>query len=334
MTDAKYGRCAAIFGCAGAVLSAKEKALFAKADPFGFILFDRNIKTADQIRDLCTDLRDSVGWYVPIFIDQEGGRVQRLCAPLVKEWPTPLEHVDMTGESAEQAIFARYFMIAQELRDLGITANCAPVADIARPQTHKILKNRCFGRDAMTVSRLARVAANGLLAGGVLPVIKHIPGHGLAQVDSHKETPVVTEAKEVLAASDFVPFKALNDLPIAMTAHVIYRKIDAKPGSVSEKIIGLIRNDIGFDGLLMSDDLSMQALSGTVVKRAKAVIDVGCDLVLHCNGELDEMRNITASTGKMSAMAQLRGDKVIALHNSLSSIKVDLVQARAQLETL
>ena len=333
MTNAKYGWCAAIFGCAGTVLNAREKAFFAKADPFGFILFGRNIQTADQIRALCADLRDVVGWYVPIFIDQEGGRVQRLRAPLVKEWSAPLEHVDMTGESAEQAIFARYFMIAQELRDLGITANCAPVADIAHPQTHKILKNRCFGRDAMTVSRLARVAANGLLAGGVLPVVKHIPGHGLAQVDSHKEAPVVTEAKEVLDVSDFVPFKALNYLPMGMTAHVIYQNIDAKPGTISEKIIGLIRNDLGFDGLLMSDDLSMQALGGTVVKRAKAVIDVGCDLVLHCNGELGEMRDITDSIGEMSATAQLRAHKVMALHNSLSGIKVDLAQAHAQLET-
>jgi beta-N-acetylhexosaminidase len=251
---------------------------------------------------------------------------------LAKEWPAPLDHVDMAGESAEQVIFARYLAIAQELRGLGITANCAPVADIARPQTHKVLKNRCFGRDATAVSKLARAAAKGLLEGGVLPVVKHIPGHGLAQVDSHKEAPVVTDAKEELAASDFAPFKALNDLPMGMTAHVIYKELDAKPGTVSEKIIAVIRNNIGFDGLLMSDDLSMQALGGTVAKRAKAVIDVGCDLVLHCNGDLDEMSKIIDVIGEMSAAAQHRVDKVIALHNSLSGIKVDRAQAYAPLE--
>lgn len=333
MTGTKYGRCAAIFGCAGTVLSLDEKAFFAKACPFGFILFGRNIESADQIRALCVDLREVVGWYAPIFIDQEGGRVQRLWAPLVKDWPAPLEHVQMAGENAEQAVFNRYFLIAQELRDLGITANCAPVADIARPKTHGILKNRCFGSDVTAVSRLARAAANGLLEGGVLPVVKHIPGHGLAQVDSHKEAPVVRAAKASLASSDFAPFKALNDLPMGMTAHVIYQDIDAKPGTVSKKIIKLIRDDIGFEGLLMSDDLSMQALGGTMVKRAKAVLAVGCDLVLHCNGGMDEMRIITDAIGEMSAPSQVRADKVIALHNSLSGIKVDLVQAHALLET-
>jgi beta-N-acetylhexosaminidase len=332
MTSTKYGRCAAIFGCVGTVLSLAEKAFFAKADPFGFILFGRNIESADQIRALCVDLREAVGWYAPIFIDQEGGRVQRLRAPLVKEWPAPLEHVKMAGENAERVVFKRYFLIAQELRDLGITANCAPVADIARPQTHGILKNRCFGSDVPAVTRLARAAANGLLEGGVLPVIKHIPGHGLAQVDSHKDAPVVSAAKASLASSDFAPFKALNDLPMGMTAHVIYQDIDVRPGTVSEKIIKLIRDDIGFEGLLMSDDLSMQALGGTIAKRAKAVLGVGCDLVLHCNGEMDEMRNITDSIGEMSALGQLRANKVIALHNSLSGSKVDLAQAHAQLE--
>lgn len=333
MNDAKSGRCAAIFGLLSTVLSAKERTFFAKVDPFGFILFSRNIQTADQIRSLCADLRETVGWYAPIFIDQEGGRVQRLREPLVKEWPALLEHVDITGENAEQQIFTRYLIIAQELRNLGITANCAPVADIAHPHTHKVLKNRCFGRDAMTVSRLARVAANGLLTGGVLPVLKHIPGHGLAQVDSHKEAPIVAESKELLAAIDFAPFNALNDLPIGMTAHVIYQNIDAKPGTVSEKIIRLIRSELGFGGLLMSDDISMEALGDKLAIRAKAVVDAGCDLVLHCNGELEEMSIIADSVGEMSATAQLRADKVKALHNSLSGITVELAQAYAQLET-
>ena len=334
MTDIKYGRCAAIFGCASTVLSAKEKIFFAKADPFGLILFARNVKNADQIRALCSDLRDCVGWYMPIFIDQEGGRVQRLRSPLAKEWPAPLDHVDMSGENAEQVIFARYFLIAQELRDLGITVNCAPVADISHPQTHQVLKNRCFGRNAATVSRLARAAANGLLKGGVLPVVKHIPGHGLAQVDSHKEAPVVDAAKFELSNGDFVPFKAMNDLPMGMTGHVIYREIDEKkPGTVSEKIIRLIRNYIRFDGLLMSDDLSMQALGGTIIKRAEAAIDAGCDIILHCNGELGEMKKIAGAIGEMSYTARLRAEKVIGLHNSLSGIKVDLQQAYAQLKT-
>ena len=333
MKNTNNCRRAAIFGCTSTVLTSQEKSFFAKANPFGLILFDRNIKNADQIRALCSELRDCVGWYMPIFIDQEGGRVQRLRSPLVKEWPAPLDHVDMYGEDADRVIYGRYYLIAQELRDLGITANCAPVADISRPKTHKALKNRCFGRDELSVSRLARAAANGLLNGGVLPVVKHIPGHGLAQVDSHQEAPVVDMAKLELSKSDFMPFKAMNYLPMAMTGHVIYQEIDIKPGTVSKKINKLIRNEIGFDGLLLSDDLSMQALDGTIIERAEEVIDAGCDIVLHCNGDLDEMLKIIDVIGEMNYTSKLRAEKVIALHNSLSGIKIDLQRAYAQFIT-
>ena len=329
------GKGAYIFGCAGTKLTHNEKTFYRQADPFGFILFARNIDSKDQIRALTDDLRSAIGWNAPIFIDQEGGQVQRLNAPLVKEWPTPLDHVRQAGDRAQEIIFARYAVIAQELRHLGITANCIPTADIARDSTHPFLKNRCFGQSAEIVSQMAKAAAEGLLEGNVLPVMKHMPGHGLAEIDSHLAAPHTNASLAMLEDVDFKPFRALNQLLMGMTAHVVYEAIDSeRPGTISPAVHNLIRKSIGFDGLLMSDDLSMMALGGDVKSRASAVITAGCDLALHCNGKLDEMHSVTEAVGQMGPKSRERATKVIHLHNEVSQREVDISRFTAQLDII
>ena len=326
-----HGRGAYIFGCTSTTLLQEERAFFKEADPFGFILFSRNIESAPQLIRLCDNLRSTVASYAPIFLDQEGGRVQRLRAPMATEWPTPLDQVELAGDKAQNIIFYRYALIAQELRSFGITVNCAPLADVARPETHFFLKNRCFGSTAKVVAEMALAAANGLLYGGALPVIKHIPGHGLARVDSHGRPPRTNASREILAALDFLPFKQLNHLPMGMTAHVIYEAIDEIPGTISPKINRVIRSDIGFSGLLISDDVSMGALSGNACQRAKSVIMAGCDVVLHCNGKLREMEQIVKGAGYLSKKAEFRAGRVINLHRQLADWEVDLSYLKAQL---
>ncbi len=279
-------------------LSAEEKAFFRDADPFGFILFARNLDTPDQIRALCNDLRDAVGRDAPITIDQEGGRVQRLRAPVWREWTPPLEFVTAAGENAVAAMYLRYRLIAHELRTLGIDSNCAPLVDVANDATHPFLRNRCYGTAAARVAELGRAVADGLLDGGVLPVVKHIPGHGRADADSHLSLPQIDASHEVLSSVDFEPFRQLNRLPVAMTAHVVYSAIDnALPVSTSASSIeDIIRGEIGFDGFLMCDDVSMEALDGTIGERTKAVLTAGCDGALHCNGKFDEMEQVAENS--------------------------------------
>ncbi len=330
-----HGKGAYILGCDGPKLCNNEKAFYKEADPFGFILFARNIDNKDQICALTDDLRSAVGWNAPIFIDQEGGRVQRLHAPLVREWPAPLDHVRQAGDRAQAVIHARYAVIAQELKQLGITANCIPTADIARKQTHPVLKNRCFGQNAKIVSQMAEAAAKGLLEGGVLPVMKHMPGHGLAEIDSHLAAPHTDASLEMLENVDFKPFRALNQLLMGMTAHVVYEAIDPeRPGTISPAVHKLIRKSIGFDGLLISDDLSMKALGGNAESRANAVITAGCDVVLHCNGQLDEMHAVVEAAGQMGSKARERAARVIRMHCALSQREVDISQLTAQLDTM
>ena len=320
-----------IFGCASTKLSEQERAFFKKVDPFGFIIFSRNIENCEQMTAFCAELRTLVGRNVPIFVDQEGGRVQRFRAPMATEWPSPLDHVRLVGEQAEKEIYARYTIIAQELRRFGITANCIPCADIARPETHPILKNRCFGFNQELVGEMALAAANGLMHGGVLPVMKHLPGQGLVNADSHKSLPYTDASFKMLKAIDFSPFRKLNHLLMGMTAHVVYGAIDRLPGTISHKVIQAIRKDIGFDGLLMSDDLSMKALKGNIHSRATAAVAAGCDLVLHCNGKLEEMREVAAAVGRFSARGAVRADKVINLQDKLANQKVDISCFKAQL---
>lgn len=302
--------CAAIFGCDGLRLTAEEKAFFRDVQPFGFILFARNIETADQVRALCDELRVSVDHYAPILIDQEGGRVQRLRAPLATEWLPPLEQVQKAGRNAARAMYLRYRIIAHELMALGVDADCAPMVDVARPDTHPFLRNRCYGEDPQQIIEIGCAVAEGLWDGGVYPVIKHMPGHGLAVVDSHKDLPRVSVPKAQLAG-DFAPFKALNDLPMGMTAHIVFEDMDNAPATTSPKMMQFMRDEIGFDGLIMTDDIDMQALSGSVDQRAAAAIAAGCDAVLHCNGTLADRQAVAAAICEMSDAGQRRADEVL-----------------------
>ncbi len=317
---------ATIFGCSGLVLSAQERAFFAKVRPFAFILFGRNVETAPQIRSLCKDLRDSVGYDAPILIDQEGGRVQRLRAPLATNFLPPLDHIAQVGADAARVMYLRGRIIAHELRAVGVDANCAPMVDVAHPETHAFLKNRCYGFDAEVVSQLGRAMADGLLQGGVLPVAKHIPGHGRALVDSHHDLPRVTASEHDLEV-DFAPFAALNDLPMGMTAHIVYEALDAAPATTSPKMMQLIRDKIGFDGLIMTDDISMQALSGTIADRSVASLAAGCDVVLHCNGNMDEMQSVAEVSGTLSEVGQRRAQEVLAARRTPEAVDIQALSA-------
>ncbi|MDU8946094.1 glycoside hydrolase family 3 N-terminal domain-containing protein [Ovoidimarina sediminis] len=322
-----------IFGCAGQALSDEERAFFRDSAPWGFILFARNIDTPDQLRALVEDLRESVGRQAPVLIDQEGGRVQRLGPPHWRQWAPPLDFIEAAGEKAERAMFLRYRIIAAELMELGIDVNCVPCADVATDDTHPFLRNRCYGTTADDVARLARAAATGLHAGGVLPVLKHIPGHGRGTVDSHLGLPATDTAPEALDAQDFAAFRALSDLPLGMTAHMVYAAYDPEnAATVSRRVIRLIRERIGFGGLLMTDDLSMEALGGTMTTRTRASLAAGCDIILHCNGEMAEMREIAAEAGRLSAPANDRARRALRLRTRPQPI--DIRDAEAELKAL
>jgi beta-N-acetylhexosaminidase len=305
---------AAIFGCLGPHLSDAERAFFAEAEPWGFILFARNIETPEQVRALTSDLRAAVGRDTPVLIDQEGGRVARLRPPHWLDWDDPLDQMARVAPgNRRQAMALRYRIIASELRDLGIDVNCAPMLDIVQPDTHEIITSRCYGRDVDTVAEMGRAVAEGLLSGGVLPIIKHIPGHGRANMDSHLELPVVGTDLATLEAVDFAPFARLADLPMAMTAHIVYPAIDADAcATLSPDVITVIREKIGFEGLLMTDDLSMKALSGGFDTRAQGALTAGCDMILHCNGDPAEMDAILSATPDLSGDAARRADAALA----------------------
>ncbi len=324
---------AAIFGCDGPRLKPAERAFFAEAQPWGFILFARNCETPDQVRRLTASLREAVGRDAPVLVDQEGGRVQRIGPPHWRQYLPPLDQTRVSGDGAARAMYLRYRLIAEELRGIGIDVNCAPMCDIAEPDTHAFLKNRCYGFDAATVTTLARVTADALREGGVLPVMKHMPGHGRAFVDSHERVPVVEDDAETLFARDFAPFRALSDLPMAMTAHIVYTAFDPdRPATTSPRMIGLMRKDLGFDGLLMTDDLSMEALDGDIATRAAAARAAGCDIALHCNGHLNDMQAVAAAAGPLSGAGLDRANAVLAARRPAAPL--DVVSAAAELEAL
>lgn len=308
---------AAIYGCAGTTLTDAEKRFFAEVRPWGFIVFARNIETPEQVKRLVDELRTAAGHNAPVLIDQEGGRVARLRPPHWRAYPAGRRFGDLYAQSKELGLEAARLgarLIAAELHSLGINVDCLPVLDVPVPGAHDVIGDRAYGLTPEPVIALGRAAAEGLLAGGVLPVIKHIPGHGRAGVDSHLSLPVVDCDRATLAASDFVPFKALADMPLAMTAHVVYTALDAAaPATTSTKVISeVIRRDIGFDGFLMSDDLSMQALAGTLAERARASLVAGCDLILHCNGKMDEMLAIAPEVPSLAGKALARSDAALA----------------------
>jgi beta-N-acetylhexosaminidase len=300
---------AVIFGCAGPRLTAEEREFLGASGPVGFILFQRNCESPDQVRELTASLRDTVGEAAaPILIDQEGGRVARLGPPNWRRYPSAARIAALGGERAQEAAYLSARLIADDLTALGIDIDCIPVLDLPVAGADPVIGDRAYGSDPATVVRLGRAAADGLLAGDVLPVIKHIPGHGRAAVDSHFQLPRVAADLSTLERTDFAPFHALNDMPWAMTAHVLYEAIDPNsPATLSARVIGTaIRASIGFDGVLISDDLSMQALGGSIGARARDALAAGCDIVLHCNGDLGEMREVASAASTLTASAKRR----------------------------
>lgn len=321
-----------ILGCAGTTLSADEAAFFRQARPWGFILFERNISDHAQVRALTAALRDAVGRDAPILIDQEGGRVQRMWAPLWREWLPPLDQVEQAGKNAARVMYLRSRIMADELREIGIDVNCLPLVDLAGPDTHPFLRNRCYGSTPDRVTEIGRAVATGLMAGGVLPVLKHIPGHGRGTVDSHHALPRTDASPEELTQTDFAPFRALADLPLGMTAHVVYSAYDEAAATISPRMIRLIRDEIGFGGLLMTDDISMQALGGSIGQRSAASIAAGCDLVLHCNADMAEMEEVVTASGHLPPDTVQRGDRALSLRRAPDPI--DIAALEEELEAL
>lgn len=317
---------ACIFGASGKTLTRSEAAFFRRSQPWGFILFARNIETPSQLRGLCHALRDAVGWQAPILIDQEGGRVQRMRAPHWREYPPALDQMAVARDPA-RAMYVRNRLIAAELIDVGIDVNCAPLADIISDKSHPVLRNRCYGADVETVVDMSRACAEGLMDGGVLPVLKHIPGYGRAVVDGHKELPLVDIPREDLEAVDFAPFRALSDLPMGMTAHIVFPCIDTAPATTSKAAMDMIRDEIGFTNLIMTDDISMEALSGTVADRARAALAAGCDLILHCNGDLAEMEAVAEASGPQSVPTQMRCSHALSQRREPDDVDISRLEA-------
>lgn len=296
-----------ICGCAGLALSQEEKSFLREARPWGAILFKRNVASREQLSALTAEIRDALGADAPILVDQEGGRVQRLGPPIWRAYPAAaaFERLGLPAEETAALVRLGARLIAHDLREVGIDVDCLPVLDTPVDGSHNIIGDRAYSRVPTEIARLGRAAAEGLLDGGVLPVIKHIPGHGRARADSHLELPTVDASRAELEAQDFIPFRADADLPLGMTAHVVYRAIDPDhPGTLSRAVIEeIIRGLIGFDGLLMTDDLSMKALSSGFRARAEGAIAAGCDVVLHCNGDLAEARAVAEGAGDLVGRA-------------------------------
>ena len=316
---------ATIFGCSGPTLTADERAFFRDADPLGFIIFARNIETPEQTRRLTDELRSCVARAeAPVLIDQEGGRVARLKPPHWRKAPPGRALGELYARDREAGLEATRLnarLIAADVASVGCDVDCLPVLDIALPGAHSVIGDRAYAEQPEAVAAIGRAAAEGLMAEGVMPVTKHIPGHGRAMVDSHHALPAVSEPREVLERTDFLPFKLLADLPWSMTAHVLYRAIDPDAAlTVSARgVKDVVRGHIGFDGLLLSDDLSMQALGGTLGERAARALAAGCDIALHCNGQPDEMAEVAANTGAMTRDAVRRfqdGRRYLARHRA------------------
>lgn len=308
---------AAIYGCGGLELSPAERAFFRAANPWGFILFRRNIRSAEQVRALCHSLRECVGRDAPILVDHEGGRVTRLSPELAPLRPPAAVYGSLAAISTERALAAARLggeLLARDASALGFNVNCVPMVDVRDPAAHDIVGDRAFGDDAALVAALGAALAEGSLAGGCLPVVKHIPGHGRARSDSHHELPRVDADRAALVETDFQPFHTLAHLPLGMTAHIVYSAIDPDlPATLSATVISeIIRRHIGFDGLLMTDDLSMKALTGSFADRAALSLRAGCDVVLHCNGDMAEMDAVAHGAGPLSAAARARSNRALA----------------------
>jgi len=314
------GARAVIFGLAGPELQAHERAFFADSAPWGFVLFARNVESPAQLSRLTADLRDATGRDVPVLIDQEGGRVARLGPPHWRRWQPVLRLFDGADEDAAlEATRLRYRIIAGELAAMGIDVDCVPLLDVPVPGAHDVIGERALGRSAEAVARRGRAVCQGLRAGGVLPVIKHLPGHGRAAVDSHHEAPRVVTPRETLETVDFAAFRPLAGEALGMTAHVVYEAIDRSHcATLSPAVIAAIRGEIGFDGLLMTDDVSMNALPGTMADRVAGALAARCDVILHCNGDMAEMREIAAHTPLLAGPAAERAERAEAERAAIS----------------
>jgi len=327
-------RSRAIYGCTGTSLSAAEKSFFGETRPWGFILFGRNISDSEQVKALVEELRATIGdEKAPVLIDQEGGRVARLKPPYWHARPPAARFgalYETNPDAAREAVYLNARLIAHDLASLGINVDCLPVLDVPVPGSHDVIGDRAFATDPATVITLGKAQIEGLIDGGVLPVMKHIPGHGRAGADSHLDLPRVSATAEELSASDFVTFRSLDTCPIAMTAHVVYESIDPqRPATTSPKVIrDVIRGEIGFDGLLMSDDLSMKALDGPLSVRARQSLFAGCDLVLHCNGDMNEMKEVASEVTELKGPALKRSEQALAHLSVAGAFDPAAVEAR------
>jgi beta-N-acetylhexosaminidase len=327
-----------ITGVSGLELDAAEREFIRSERPWGFILFKRNIDTPAQVTRLVRELRDLISDSdAPVLIDQEGGRVQRLSPP---NWPvyppgavfSALYDTDSALGLTAARLSAR--LIADDLTAVGVSVDCLPLADVPVAGADAVIGNRAYGTEPAKVAAIARAVTQGLEQGGILPVLKHIPGHGRATADTHFRLPEIATPKNELERTDFAAFQPLADLPMAMTAHVVFSALDpAHPATTSATIIRqVIRGVIGFQGLLMSDDVSMNALSGSIAERTQAIFAAGCDMVLHCNGKLDEMRAVAANTPELSGQALERARRALASRKSPQPF--DRQAARAELDAL
>src|SRR5215211_6586009 len=327
-----------ITGVGGPTLSAAERSFLREAAPWGLILFTRNIETPDQVRRLTADFRDVTGnESAPVLVDQEGGRVQRFGPPHWPRYPAGADYGELYDHEAAAGLEAAWLggrLIANDLLPLGVDVDCLPLADVPAAGADPVIGNRAYGETPEKVAALAGAVANGLMAGGVLPVLKHLPGHGRATADSHQQLPMVSAERALLDATDFAAFRPLTQLPMGMTAHVVFTAFDPiAPATTSATMVAqVIRDSIGFKGLLMSDDLSMGALSGTIGERVRAALAAGCDVVLHCNGNMREMEEVAAEAPRLAGEPARRAEAALAARKLPDAI--DLAEARKNFEAL
>ena len=327
------GISAAILGCSDQFLTGEERSFFERVQPWGFILFGRNVDNPAQLSALVSDLKSCVSHEdVPILIDQEGGRVRRLRPPHWPDYHSGTILGDCYRADRERGLRLTWLqsrLMAFDLARLGINVDCLPVLDVPVAGSHDVIGDRAYGKDPVSVAEIGQAACDGLLAGGVLPVIKHIPGHGRACADSHQELPRVTAPLEALEAQDFAPFKQLANMPMAMTAHVVYEAIDSNAPATHSKLLveKIIRDFIGFDGLLMCDDLGMNALSGDFSERAHSAFAAGCDVVLHCNGDLTEMESVAEALYPLSGDALRRAEAAMQMLCPVDEADEDALRA-------
>jgi beta-N-acetylhexosaminidase len=317
-----------ITGLAGLTISASERAFLREAQPWGLIIFKRNVSTPAQVTELVQSFRDAIGWEAPVLVDQEGGRVQRLGPPHWPVYPPGARYGELYDREPASGIAAARLaghLLAADLRSLGIDVDCLPIADVAVAGGDEVIGDRAYGSEPGKVAAIAKAIAEGLQLGGVLPVVKHLPGHGRATADSHHRLPVVDTDRATLEATDFAAFRPLAGLPLGMTAHVVFSAIDpVAPATTSVTMVGqVIRGLIGFQGLLMSDDISMKALSGTIAERSRASLAAGCDVVLHCNGELSEMAAVAGEAPELSGKSAKRADAALAARSAPEEFDTD-----------